>query len=106
MANYHYWYKGGWRCKGGGKPADAVAGSDLPNAPDPRQSVPAGFAEKIAGLQFRQEIGLRDGTQVRWLGGPKDGSSTDPSETLYPVRVASGPDAGQMLLVRPDELDL
>lgn len=107
MSGNHYWYKGGWRCKGGGKPADAVQGSDMPRGAEPRQTVPAGFAEKIASLPFGTEISLKDGTVVRYLGGGKGAAPAgDPGETLYPVRIASGPGAGQLIMVRPDEIEI
>ncbi len=103
MAANHYWYKGGWRCKGGGKSVDAAQVSNVSQMPAKSNPIPADFAQKLAAIKFGDEITLKDKTVVRFLGGS---ATTDPRETLYPVRVASGPDQGQLLMVRPDEMDI
>lgn len=103
MAGHHYWYKGGWRCKGGGKSVDAS--EQKPAGAEPQNAIPPGFEEKIAGMPFGTEVKLKDGTQARFLGGGGSSVAT-PGESLYPVRVSSGPDTGQLLLIRPDEFDI
>lgn len=107
MAGNHYWYKGGWRCKGGGKPADATQGADVPRrAGDDgydRHVVPPGFEQKIASLKFGDPLTLTDGTNVRFISA-ETGAPMDVS--LISVRIADGPAAGRFLLVKPEDIEL